>query len=257
MGMEINLIKEYLRGSNPLIPDNGSMIKTTPPGNGSRLIKIQETNHIYEHFTREIGGVKLMAVGPFDEGDLGVKCYHSKTGSVEMILNHLIDGEEEYAIVDMTAGADSFSSGLFTRFDITFLVVEPTLKSVSVYSQYKQYARDHNVTIKVIGNKIEDESDVEFLKKHTGEDLVAVMSQSMFVKKIDRGEWLSLSKLELKNRDSLIEIIKVINSQKKDWHKFYNQAFEFHIKNAKSWANASSGKDLTKQIDPTFTMSFK
>ena len=29
-------------------------------------------------------------------------------------------------MVDMTAGADSFASGLFTRFDLTFLVCEPT-----------------------------------------------------------------------------------------------------------------------------------
>ncbi len=161
MGVEINRIKEYLRGSNPLIPDNGSMTKTTPPGRGSRLIGVQEENPIYKYFAREVDGVRLMAVWPFDEGDLGVKCYHSKTGSVELLLNHLIDTVKEYVIVDMTAGADSFSSGLFTRFDITFLVVEPTLKSVSVYSQYKQYARGHDVAIKVIGNKVEDNGDIE------------------------------------------------------------------------------------------------
>ncbi len=254
MGKEINRIKEYLRGSNPLIPDSKSMIKTTPPGNGSRLMKIQETNPIYNHFAREIDGVKLMAVGPFDEGDLGVKCYHSKTGSVEMLLNHLIDKEKEYVIVDMTAGADSFSSGLFTRFDITFLVVEPTLKSVSVYSQYKQYASDHDVAIKVIGNKVEDESDVEFLKKHVGGDLIAVIHQSMFVKRTDRGEVQLLSKLEQINIEALGKIIRTIDAQKKDWGKFYRQAVEFHIKNATSWANASSGKDLNEQIDPTFML---
>ena len=252
MGMEIDRIKEYLRGNNPLIPDNGSMIKTTPPGSGSRLIGVQKMNPIYEHFARNISEVNLMAVGPFSEDDLGTKCYHSKTGSVELLLNHLIDKEKEYVIVDMTAGADSFSSGLFTRFDITFLVVEPTIKSVSVYAQYKQYARDYDVAIKVIGNKIEDESDVDFLKGHVGEDLVAVMYHSVFVKKIDRGEILPISKLELKNEKSLKKIIESIDARKKDWDKFYRQAVEFYIKNATSWANASAGKDLTKQIDPQF-----
>jgi CO dehydrogenase maturation factor len=51
------------------------------------------------------------------------------------MLNHLVDGPGEYVVVDMTAGADSFASGLFTRFDATFLVCEPTLRSVGVYRQ--------------------------------------------------------------------------------------------------------------------------
>ncbi len=43
---------------------------------------------------------------------------------------------------------------MFTRFDITFLVAEPTRKGVSVYRQYKEYARDFGVTLKVVGNKV-------------------------------------------------------------------------------------------------------
>ncbi len=69
-----------------------------------------------------------MATGPFTESDLGVACYHSKVGAVELCLNHLVDGPDEYVVVDMTAGSDSFASGMFTRFDMTFLVAEPTRK---------------------------------------------------------------------------------------------------------------------------------
>ena len=60
----------------------------------------------------------------------------------------------EYVVVDMTAGADSFASGLFTRFDLTFLVAEPTRKGVSVYRQYRDYAADYDVPIAVVGNKV-------------------------------------------------------------------------------------------------------
>src|ERR1700740_1689077 len=83
------------------------------------------------------GGVRLMATGPFTEEDLGVACYHSKTGAVELLLNHLLDEAGEYVVVDMTAGADSFASGLFTRFDLTVVVVEPTVRAVSVHQQYR------------------------------------------------------------------------------------------------------------------------
>lgn len=121
MGIEISKMKEYLRGSNPLILHSQSMIKTTPPGRGSALMKVVEENPIYDYFSKMVSGIRFLAVGQFDESDLGVKCYHSKTGSVELLLNHLLDKEKEYVLVDMTAGADSFASGLFTRFDITFL----------------------------------------------------------------------------------------------------------------------------------------
>ena len=231
------------------------MIKTTPPSSGSKFAKVAENNPIYDYFSKAIDGIRLMAVGQFDESDLGVKCYHSKTGSVELLLNHLIDKEKEYVMVDMTAGADSFASGLFTRFDITFLVVEPTVKSVSVYEQYKKFAKDFEVNIKVIGNKIENQEDIDFIKKYVGDDLIAAVYQSSFVKKIDRGQIVSLSELEGHNKKSIQSIISVIDSQKKNWDKFYRQAVEFHIKNAKSWANLSAGKDLTKQIYLTFNFN--
>jgi CO dehydrogenase maturation factor len=69
-----------------------------------------------------------------------VSCYHSKTGAVELYLNHLVDGPGEYVVIDCTAGADSFASGLFTRFDLTVLVAEPTRKGISVYRQWQGYA---------------------------------------------------------------------------------------------------------------------
>lgn len=254
LGLEVSRIKEYLRGSNPLILDNESMIKTTPPSTGSRFLKVVEDNPIYGYFSRTIDGVRVMAVGEFSEEDLGVRCYHSKTGAVELLLNHLLDKEKEYVVVDMTAGADSFASGLFTRFDVTFLVVEPTLKSVSVYKQYEQYAKDYDVVIKVIGNKITDQSDIEFIKEHVGDALVATLSHSAFVKRADRGEVPPLSDLESENRDVLASIVAVVDAQKKNWQKFYQQAVEFHIRNAKSWANAAAGKDLTTQVDPHFVL---
>ncbi len=254
LGLEIRTIKDYLRGSNPLIEDSGLMIKTTPPGTGSRLLCVEENNPIYDYFIREANGVRLMAVGPFNEEDIGTKCYHGKIGSVELLLNHIIDKEREYIIVDMTAGADSFASGLFTRFDMTFLVVEPTIKSVSVYKQYKQYARDYDVPIKVIGNKVENEDDIDFLKENIGDDLIATIYQSSFVKNTDRGNVVPIADLEEANKNALKKIIAVIDAQKKDWVKFYRQANEFHTKNAEGWANVDFGKDLRKQIDPTFVI---
>ena len=129
LGARLTELKDLLRGDNPRIPSAAAMVKTTPPGRGSRLLGLDDLP--YTVATPE--GFRLAATGPFSEDDLGVACYHSKVGAVELLLNHLVDGPGEYVVVDMTAGADSFASGLFTRFDLTFLVAEPTRQGVGVY----------------------------------------------------------------------------------------------------------------------------
>ena len=254
MGLEMNRIKEYLIGSNTHIGDVSKMIKTTPPGTGSRLLTVTEDNAIYKHFVKEVDAVRLMVVGLFTEEDLGVKCYHSKTGSVELVLNHLIDKKGEYVLVDMTAGSDSFASGLFTRFDVTFLIVEPTVKSVSVCEQYKEYAKQYDVCIRVIGNKVKDDSDIAFIREHVKDDLVAAFSHSHFVRAMEKGAMRPLSDLEPENVEALDKIIAEADRQEKDWDKYYRQAVEFHRKNAESWANAATGVNVLLQIDPSFSL---
>jgi CO dehydrogenase maturation factor len=254
LGEHLELIKEYLRGDNPRIPSAAAMMKTTPPGAGSRLLRVVEDNPIYAACVRMVGEVRLAVTGAFAEADLGVACYHSKVGTVELLLNHLLDGPQEYLVVDMTAGADSFASGLFTRFDRTFLVCEPTLRSVGVYRQYVGHARTYGVAVSVIGNKVEDRSDVEFLRAHVGADLLGWVSRSAYVKNAERGRPAALSALEPANRAVLSQMLTAVDKTVQDWDSFTRYAHEFHRRNAIAWGNARAGTDLTGQIDPDFVM---
>src|SRR5579884_2454486 len=254
MGLEIERIKEYLRGTNPRINARTPMIKTTPPGSGSRLLSVTEENPIFTYFAREMDGIRLMATGPFSEADLGLHCYHSKVGAVELLLNHLLDNKSEYVVVDMTAGADSFASGLFTRFDLTFVVVEPTRKALSVYQQYKTYAQDYDVKLQVIGNKVETEDDLAFLREQSGDDLLAWIEHSSFVCQQEKGRSLPLHQLEASNLHTLEMMKMAVDACEKDWERFYRQAVEFHKKNAFGWANVSVGADLTEQIDLDYSL---
>jgi CO dehydrogenase maturation factor len=252
LGAHLPLIKEYLRGSNPRISSAAAMVKTTPPGTGSRLLQVVEDNPIYRACVREVGGVRLAVTGPFGEGDLGVACYHSKVGAVELLLNHMVDRTGEYVVVDMTAGADSFASGLFTRFDVTFLVCEPTVRSVGVYHQYLGYAAEFGVRIVVVGNKICDEDDVRFLRDHVGATLVTWLARSDHVRAAERGEVRPIEELEPANRAALQLMREVVDATTKDWHTYQRQAVEFHLRNAAAWASAHAGEDLAGQVDPDF-----
>ncbi|WP_327001897.1 ATP-binding protein [Dactylosporangium sp. NBC_01737] len=254
LGDHLDVIKDHLRGDNPRIASAAAMLKTTPPGAGSRLIQVGADNSLYDRLVRRVGGVRLAVTGPFAEDDLGVACYHSKVGAVELLLNHLVDGPGEYVVVDMTAGADSFASGLFTRFDLTFLVCEPTVRSVGVYRQYTGYARDHGVRVAVVGNKVEDAGDVAFLREQVGEDLLCWIGRSAFVKAAEHGRHLPIGDLEAANAAALGTMRAALDGCEKDWARYAAQAADFHARNAAAWGNARAGTDLTAQIDPDFVL---
>ncbi|WP_069166542.1 nucleotide-binding protein [Nocardia altamirensis] len=251
LGAHLPLIKEFLRGDNPRIPSAEAMIKTTPPGSGSRLLRVTEDNPIYSACVRNVGGARLMVTGPFTDEDLGVACYHSKVGAAELLLNHMVDGAGEYVVVDMTAGADSFASGLFTRFDLTALVCEPTLRSVGVYRQYLNYAKDFGIRIVVVGNKICDADDLAFLREHVGENLLCWIGRSGHVRAAERGDIRPITDLETENREALAQIKSALDAETRDWVAYQRQAVEFHLRNANAWA----GAEMVAQIDPDFVLS--
>ncbi|MEV6563082.1 ATP-binding protein [Streptomyces kronopolitis] len=260
MGAHLPLIKDYLRGSNPRIPSAESMIKTTPPGEGSRLLRVGEANPVYAACARPVelddSAVRLMATGPFTESDLGVACYHSKVGAVELCLNHLVDGRGEYVVVDMTAGSDSFASGMFTRFDMTFLVAEPTRKGVAVYRQYSEYARDFGVPLKVVGNKVQGPEDLAFLRDEVGDDLLVTVGHSDWVRAMEKGRPARFAQLEEPNRAALRTLHDTADAAygDRDWERYTRQMVHFHLKNAESWGNAKTGVDLAAQVDPAFVL---
>lgn len=260
LGAHLPQIKDYLRGSNPLIGSAEQMIKTTPPGRGSRLLRIVEENPVYATCARPValdeGSVRLLVTGAFAEEDLGVACYHSKVGAVELLLNHLVDDRDEYVVTDMTAGSDSFASGLFTRFDLTFLVAEPTRKGISVYRQYKEYARDFGVALRVIGNKVQGPDDLAFLRREAGDDLLAAFGHSEWVRRLEQGSEPPFRALEPANR-AVLELLRAEADaayDRRDPHRYTRQAVQFHLRNAESWGNAKAGIDLATQVDEEFVL---
>ncbi|GAA4542702.1 ATP-binding protein [Pseudonocardia xishanensis] len=252
LGGDLTWLKDHVRGDNPLLPSADSMIKTTPPGPGSRMLTLDPSGELLQRYSAVAGGVRHLATGAFDEADIGVSCYHSKTGAVELYLNHLLDGPGEYVAVDMTAGADAFASGLFTRFDLTVLVCEPTRRGVGVYRQYADYAAEHGVALRVLGNKTVSAEDVDYLRDEVGEALIGCLTQSAWVRAAERGEVQPVETLEPGNRTVLSRILADLDARTRDWAAYHRGTVEFHLRNARSWGDRATGVDLAAQVHPTF-----
>jgi len=243
-------IKDFFRGTNQRIRP-ASMFKTTPPGPGSRLVGVGDGNPIETRFGISREGVTLLSCGMHREDDIGVHCYHGKTAVVDIILNHTVDSTEDYLLVDMTAGADAFSSSLFSRFDLLVLVVEPTLKSVAVLRQYEELGKSFSLPLIVVGNKVSSEEDSQFLIEHTGSYLIATIGVSRFVRQLDRGIVEPIDQLEQQNAIVLDKILQHAALQKKDWDKYLAQLLEIHRRIGPAWG-AGAPSDLLEQIDPEF-----
>jgi CO dehydrogenase maturation factor len=250
MGAHLPRIKEYLRGDNPRIGSAAAMIKTTPPGRGSRLLRPGGPDPVHDLAIGTPCGAKLMAAGPLGADDLGVACYHSKTGAVELYLNHLADGPGNYVVVDCTAGADSFASGLFTRFDLTVLVAEPTRKGIGVFRQWTEYANGYGIALAVVGNKVQTPDDVAFLRGHVGDHLLTCLGTEPAIRAMEQGRPFGLTALSPGTRAALTTLREAVDARTKDWAAFARQAAEFHYRNARAWA----GADLGGQIDPEFVI---
>ena len=259
LGADLGWLKDHLRGTNPRVPSAATMIKTTPPGRGSRLLGLGEGDAVLDRYTARCSGgsvapagIRLMVTGEFDSEDIGVSCYHAKTGAVELYLNHLVDGPGEYVVVDMTAGADAFASGLFTRFDLTVLVSEPTQRGVGVYRQYLTNAAGHRIELRVVGNKVTDADDVEYLRGQVGPALLATFGHSGWVRAAERGAPRSMEALEPASRAGLDAVLAALDATSRDWAAYHRDTVHFHLRNAEAWANQSLGVDLTDQVDPDF-----
>ena len=252
LGADPVRLKDHLRGDNPLIGSAAEVVKTTPPGRGSRLVDLDPSGELLARTSVDVDGVRLVVAGALDESDIGVSCYHGRTGAVELCLNHLVDGRGEYVVVDMTAGADAFASGLFTRFDLTVLVSEPTRRGVGVFRQYAEHAAGYGVALRVLGNKVGDPSDVAYLREEVGDALVGWLGWSAGVRAAERAGVGPVDELEPANLAALDAVRAVLDAQRRDWAAYHRGTVEFHRRNALSWANAATGRDLTRQIDEDY-----
>jgi len=64
LGQHLPLIKDYLRGNNPRIASAAHMTKTTPPGRGSRLLRVGEANPIAAACVRTIAASRSRSPAP-------------------------------------------------------------------------------------------------------------------------------------------------------------------------------------------------
>lgn len=250
LGVQIETLSAIYKGTNPRLQDVISFKRTTPPGTGSKLVRYTEEHEILKSFEIQKNGIRLMRVGLPEDETLGEQCYHANMSGAEIYLNHLIDKEDEYVVVDLTAGIDTLASGMFISYDIIYIVIEPTAKSLSVFNDYVSIAKSTGIEacIYPAANQITSEEEIEYITNTIGQKPIAVFPLSNYIRKTERGEHVPFSEVDTETVEGLQNLFSHIKTHTKNWELFYKNLLYFHNKKAQK----DPQKKLQDQVDPEF-----
>ncbi len=253
IGQEGSILREYVRGTNSRI-NPSHFIESTPAGRGSNFIRFEGDDPVSRKFVLREGNLRFMAVGGHDEKDMGTTCFHKFTSAEGIFLNYLLDQQNEFVVGDKCAGADPFaSSGLASRYDAIYLVLEPTLKSIGVYEQAIQYAKPFGIRLFIIANKITSPEDLSFIEEKTGQKCLCAFEALSVIRNLEKGQDYTISDLDdlaIQNLQKMVLMAKSLGSR--DWSHYMNVGNQFHKRAGEGWANSKYGYDIMSQIDPDF-----
>ena len=175
----VRRVRSHLIGTNPLIAGVDHFVPTTPPGPGSRLVTLAADDPVLaRHATALDRRTRVLHVGTYEAADIGSGCYHGHLAILENLLSHLSLDDGDWVVCDMVAGTDAFANSLHAQFDMIVVVAEPTPESVSVARRYRELAAAAGVAdvLAVVGNKVADEVDREYLTRELDGPPLAVLT---------------------------------------------------------------------------------
>ncbi|MEE8397939.1 MAG: carbon monoxide dehydrogenase accessory protein CooC [Desulfobacterales bacterium] len=109
--------------------------------------------------------IKLMRLGGVKKGGSGCICPESTL--LRALVNHIVLARNEAVVMDMEAGIEHLGRATAQAVDKLIVVVEPGRRSIETANHIRKLALEIGLKhITVVGNKIRNAGDKEFLKKH-------------------------------------------------------------------------------------------
>lgn len=249
--------RKYLKGENVLIRDENAFLPTTPAGQGSNLIARVDDPALDPYAVR-VGSdplLNLVTVGTYVAEEIGQACYHTNLFVAENLLMHTDLPHDHWVVADMVAGTDAFSYSLHLQFDAIILIAEPTPESAEVCRLYFGLAKEAGIEklVSVVANKIEDDDDLNFIRKVVGcEPLGFVPAMASLRKFRQRGGAVSADMLTPELCALFDRVKEVAEHPEPDAEKRFAMLKSLHEKLcAQYWVISGYGEDVSQQYgDP-------
>ncbi len=141
---------------------------------------------IPERFSVSYRNVRLLEMGSVDIGGSGCICPES--AMLKTLFTHLLFRKDEVLMLDMYAGVEHLGRATVDFVDAMLIVVEPTRRSLGTASQIKKLA--HDIGLKrlwLVGNKVRNDEEADFLKAETPElPVLGMLPADLAVQEADR-----------------------------------------------------------------------
>ena len=141
---------------------------------------------IPERFSISNRGVKLLEMGSVDMGGTGCIC--PEGAMLKTLFTHLLFRKDDILLLDMYAGVEHLGRATVDLVDAMLIVVEPTRRSLGTAKQIKKLANDIGLTrLYLVGNKVRNEEEMEFLRTNTPEiPVIGFLPANLLVQEADR-----------------------------------------------------------------------
>ena len=187
LGLALGFTAEEVNAIVPISKMRTLVEERTGANAANKFFKLNpQVSDIPEKFAREVNGVKLLVMGTVETGGSGCVC--PEHVMLKAILSSLVLQKDDVVIMDMEAGLEHLGRGTASCMDQFVVVVEPGARSLQTYEKVKQLAADLGVKqVRVVCNKVRDESDKEYLRSRIPEsDLLGFISYDADVIDADR-----------------------------------------------------------------------
>lgn len=187
LGLALGLTEEEVNAIVPVSKMKELAKERTAANASNTFYKLNpQVSDLPDKLSKDINGVKLLVMGTVDTGGSGCVC--PEHVMLKAILSSLVFRKDDVVIMDMEAGLEHLGRGTASMMDQFIVVIEPGARSVQTYSRIKELAKDIGVTkVKVVANKVRDESDEEFVRTHIpAEDLLGMIHYNAEVIDADR-----------------------------------------------------------------------
>jgi CO dehydrogenase maturation factor len=144
-----------------------------------------KVDDIPENYCVEYEGIKVLTMGTITKGGGGCAC--PENAFLKQLLSHLVLLRKEWGLVDMEAGIEHLGRGTAIGVNEMLVVVEPSQASLETAHRVQKLAGEIGIKkLRVIGNRIQDEDEKEFLRTHLkGIDILGFLDYSKDMRKIN------------------------------------------------------------------------
>jgi CO dehydrogenase maturation factor len=135
-----------------------------PDGVSSYIRLNPRVDDIPDAYAVERDGMKLVTMGTVTVGGSGCVC--PSNSFIRQLLRHMVLERDEVVIMDMEAGIEHLGRATADRVDCLLVVTEPNRTGLTTTARITKLSEDLGIPSRLlIGNKVRDEADREFIGK--------------------------------------------------------------------------------------------